>query len=103
MFIKIPCLFQKKIYCFVGTKEKPKWYFDEFKISAVAIGYDKEAKRMYCNYLCENTENLDSVVILSMKQMVILPFRHRVYFNKKKAKKRQHMNWEKNNETSDGN
>lgn len=103
MYIKIPRLCQKRIYCFAGTKEDQNWYFGEYKISAIAIGYDKEVKRLYCNFLCDNANHCGAFIILSMMQMLILPFRYRVYFNKKKAKKRQHMNWEKNNEASDGN
>ena len=93
MYFNIPKGMRKKIYCFTGVKEDPNWYCMEYRISAIAFGFDKEAKKPYFNFVCDNTAHLGAFIVISLKQMLVLRFKHRVYFSEKQAKRRQHMNW----------
>ena len=95
MYKEIPLAKRRKIYVFTGEKKSVNWYCGEYKISAFAIGYSKKAKGIYFNFLCDNTAHLGSFIVLSIVQMIVLPFKHRLYFNEKKAKKRERLNWEK--------
>lgn len=94
MFITLPRKIRPKIYCFVGVK-KLDWYCKEYLISDIAIGWNKEEKQFYFNFVCDSTEHVGAFIVLSIKQMLILPFKHRLYFNRKRAKARQSLNWER--------
>lgn len=94
MLIKIPKTIRPKVYCFCGV-EKPDWYCKEYLISDIAIGWIKGKKQFYLNFVCDSTEHVGSFIMLSIKQVLILPFKHRLYFNKKRAKARQSLNWER--------
>ena len=83
-----------KVYIFGGNKENPNWYYTECKIdSKPFIGWDKETKRFYCNFIADHRNNIWHFYVLSLWQMIVLPFKHRLYFSEKRAKARQEENW----------
>ena len=94
MFILLPRKLRPKVYCFCGV-EKSDWYYKEYLISCIAIGWNKEEKQFYFNFVCDRAEFVSVFIILSLKQMLILPFKHRLYFSKKRAKARQSLNWKR--------
>lgn len=82
-----------KVYVFGGSKAEPDWYFTECKLSKPYYGTDKETKRLYCVFYADNVASVGHCFCLSLKQLIVLPFKHRLYFSKKRAKKRQAKNW----------
>ena len=81
------------VYLFAGSKEHPDWYYTKSKLSKPYFGYDKEAKpRFRCYFFADNCNHIGVFCILSLKQMIVLPFLHRLYFSEKRAKRRQKLN-----------
>ena len=82
------------VYVFGGSKENPNWFYTECKIeSKPFIGWDKETKRFYCNFIADHRLHLGAFYVLSLWQMIVLPFKHRLYFSEKRAKARQAENY----------
>ena len=82
------------VYIFGGSKEKPNWYYTECKIdSKPFIGWDKETKRFYCKFIADNRLHIGAFYVLSLWQLIVLPFKHRLYFSEKRAKARQTENY----------
>lgn len=82
------------VYVFGGSKENSNWYYTECKIdSKPFVGWDKETRRLYCNFIADNRNHIGHFYVLSLWQMIVLPFKHRLYFNEKKAKARQEENY----------
>lgn len=82
------------VYVFGGSKNAPNWYYTECELDCKPIvGWDKKAKRFYCNFILEHRLHLGALYILSLRQMIVLPFKHRLYFSEKKAKRRQEKNY----------
>lgn len=80
-----------KIFLFAGSKEDPNWYYSECRLSKPYIGF--KDKKMYCYFFADHLYHIGACNILSLKQLFVLPFKHRLYFTEKTAKKRQHKNW----------
>ena len=84
-----------KVYVFAGGKENPNWYFSECKLSKPMIKVDKENKRLHCFFFADHANHIGVFNIITLKQLFVLPFKHRIYFNEKRAKKRQSENWKR--------
>lgn len=83
-----------KVYIFGGSKENPNWYYTECKIdSKPFVGWDKETRRFYCNFIADHRNHIGHFYVLSLWQMIVLLFKHRLYFTEKKAKARQTENY----------
>ena len=82
------------VYVFGGSKEKPNWYYTECKIdSKPIIGWNKETKRIYCKFIADHRYHIGAFYVLSLWQMIVLLFKHRLYFSEKKAKARATKNY----------
>ena len=82
------------VYIFGGSAENPNWYYTECKIdSKPLVGLDKETKRFYCNFIADHRYHIGNFYVLSLWQMIVLPFKHRLYFSEKRAKARQEENY----------
>ena len=88
-----------KIYVFAGEKENPDWYYTECEISQIYIDW----KKPYCVFICKVTDFVGTYIHLTLKQMLILPRKQRLYYSEKKAKKRQNLNWQKKETAGDNN
>ena len=82
-----------KVYVFGGSKEEPNWYFTECKLSKPMIKIDKENKRLRCFFFADHIDHIGGFYALSLRQLLALPRKHRLYFGRKKAKKRMNENW----------
>lgn len=82
------------VYVFGGSKDNPNWYYTECKIdSKPLVWWDKETKRFYCKFIAYNRLHVGAFYALSLWQMIVLPFKHRLYFSEKRAKARQTENY----------
>ena len=84
-----------RVYVFGGSKENPNWYFTESKLSKPFFKWDKENKRLYIMFFADSVNSIGAFHILTLKQLIVLPFKHRLYYSRKRAKARQHENYKK--------
>lgn len=89
-----------KIYVFAGAKEEPNWYFSECRLSKPMLKIDKENKRLHCFFFADHVDHIGAFHILSFKQLLVLPLKHRLYFSRNKAQKRQSENWKRREENA---
>lgn len=90
-----------KLYIFGGSSDKPDWYFTESRLSKPKIMWDRETKRVRCFFHADDVNHIGHFHILSLKQLCVLPFKNRLYFDKQKAKKKQSANWRRKEGLSD--
>ena len=82
------------VYLFAGPKDQPDWYYTKSKLSKPYFQYFKYAKRFRCYFYADNCNHVGVYSILTLKQLIVLPFKHRLYFSEKRAKRRQTLNWD---------
>ena len=68
-------------YVFGGSKENPNWYFTESKLSKPFFKWDKENKRLYIMFFADSVNSIGAFHILTLKQLIVLPFKHRLYYS----------------------
>lgn len=86
------------VYIFGGTKEQPNWHFTKCKLNIKPyIGWDREAKKLYCNFIADHSYHCGAFYVLSLNQLIVLPFKHRLYFSERRAKARQSKNYRSRN------
>ena len=50
------------VYVFGGSKNAPNWYYTECALDCKPIfGWDKKAKRFYCNFILEHRLHLGAL------------------------------------------
>lgn len=86
------------VYVFGGSKDNPNWYCTKSRLSKPYYHNDKETKRLRCIFFAESMDCLGYCHILTLKQLLVLPFKHRLYFSEKRARRQQHKNWLKQQE-----
>ncbi len=83
-----------KVYVFGGSKEEPNWYFTKCRLDPKPmIGWNKEKKRLRCIFFAWHTLHSGGCYCLSLLQLMLLPFKHRLYFSEERAKARQRRNY----------
>lgn len=82
-----------KIYIFGGSKDEPDWYFTPCKLSRPYIRWSKKYRRLRCWFFADQVCSCDAFYALSLKQLLFLPFKHRLYFSERRAKEQQRRNY----------
>ena len=82
-----------KLYVFGGSNENPDWYFTECRLSKPKFIWDIETGRFRCVLRADSVKYSGLYHTYFLAQLFTLPFKHRLYFDEQKAKKRQSLNW----------